>query len=169
MAMCEVVAVWLCAPLLVWAVWLCVAMRGDAWLSVAMRGLVRDPLLPSVILCWAMMERGATLALLYPLSSTRPPRRVVVCRRVSSRMWGSSSPSYHRRHLPCSFLPGLPSNWVVATGYKACCSSTLTDNVDIVLDSVNGATKPVLALKANNMDNPSVCKPGKTCHEMVRR
>ncbi len=62
----------------------------------------------------------------------------------------------------------LPSNWVVATGYKACCSPHLGDNIEVVLDSVGGVTKPVLALKANNMDNPAVCKPGKTCHKMVR-
>jgi hypothetical protein len=61
------------------------------------------------------------------------------------------------------------SNWVVPTGYKACCSPHLTENVNIVTDTVNGESKPVLALTAVSIDNPGTCKPGQTCSKFVRR
>ncbi len=47
-------------------------------------------------------------------------------------------------------LRSLPQNWVVATNYKSCCSSKLSDNVNVVVDPE--VSKPVLALIANNVD-----------------
>ena len=71
------------------------------------------------------------------------------------------------RVLPPLIVHSVPSNWVIASGYKACCSPTLSDNVNIVIDNVNGFDKPVLALGAITRDNPPNCKPGAGCHKLV--
>lgn len=74
---------------------------------------------------------------------------------------------YERRTTPFfdDFSQGLnPENFVVQYGYRACCSKTISDNLNMQTDVVNGVSKSVLAMVAHNKD--SGC-PGASCKKTV--
>jgi len=50
------------------------------------------------------------------------------------------------------FRKGFRPESLVVMQDKGCCSARLEDNVDLVLDTVDGVSKPVLRLRAHSMD-----------------
>ncbi len=59
----------------------------------------------------------------------------------------------------------LPENFVVQYGSKACCASDITQNLNVVMDNVNGVSKPVLAMTSRNADTG--CGAAITCKKKV--
>lgn len=61
----------------------------------------------------------------------------------------------------------LPTSFYIPTGYKGCCVSNVSENIQLTMDVVNGVKKPVLALNAYNRDNNCLADSPTACSKVV--